>query len=91
MSAERTARALMHDWISRFGCPVAITTDQALKEDIKAACSQLVNGTTIRLPSDLVSSGSIDQTSNLTNVTNLIQAMRFLGLVSTAHHGSSKF
>ncbi|GBM80161.1 hypothetical protein AVEN_66935-1 [Araneus ventricosus] len=32
----------------------------ALKEDIKATCAQLVYGTALRLPSDLVMSGSIN-------------------------------
>ncbi|GBM60006.1 Retrovirus-related Pol polyprotein from transposon 412 [Araneus ventricosus] len=134
MTAETTARALMHGWISRFGCPATITTDRgtnfqsnlfreltrmlgcnkicsfsyhpqangiierlhrhlksafkahnhikwtemlpivllglrsALKEDINATCAQLVYGTTLRLPSDLVTSGSINQTINPTYV-----------------------
>ncbi|XP_055929760.1 uncharacterized protein LOC129960375 [Argiope bruennichi] len=137
MTAETTARALMNGWISRFGCPVTITTDQgtnfqsnlfreltrmlgcnrirsasyhpqangiierlhrhlksalkahnnrkwteilpivllglrsALKEDINAPCAQLVYGTTLRLPSDLVTSGPINQTINTTYVNNL--------------------
>ncbi|GFT64059.1 pro-Pol polyprotein [Nephila pilipes] len=29
MTAEITARTLMHGWISRFGCSVTITTDQS--------------------------------------------------------------
>ncbi|GFT38371.1 transposon Tf2-11 polyprotein [Nephila pilipes] len=28
MTEKTTARALMHSWISRYGCPVTITTDQ---------------------------------------------------------------
>ncbi|GFY33633.1 hypothetical protein TNCV_4593451 [Trichonephila clavipes] len=122
MLAETTARALLNGWISRFGTPVTITTDQgtnfesslmreltnmmgshrihsasyhpqsngmierfhrhlksaiiahedtgwtdilpivllglrsAMKNDLKATSSQLVYGTTLRLPSDLISS-----------------------------------
>ncbi|GFV91153.1 transposon Ty3-I Gag-Pol polyprotein [Trichonephila clavipes] len=154
MTAETTARALMHGWISRFGCPTTITTDRdtnfesnlfreltrmlgcnrihstsyhpqangiierlhrhlkgalkahnhiqwtellpivllgmrsALKDDIKATCAQLVYGTTLRLPSDLVTSDSINQTANSTYVTSLIQTMRSLNPVSTAQHGT---
>ncbi|GFS43897.1 uncharacterized protein NPIL_678071 [Nephila pilipes] len=74
MIAETKARALIHGWISRFGCPVIITIYQVLQ-----------------LPSNLVASGSIDQPPKPTYVTNLIQSMRSLSPVSTAHHGSSKF
>ncbi|GFS93192.1 transposon Ty3-G Gag-Pol polyprotein [Trichonephila clavipes] len=158
MTAETTARALMHGWISRFGCPTTITTDRgtnfesnlfreltrmlgcnrihstsyhpqangiierlhrhhrsksigalkahnyiqwtellpivllgmrsALKDDINATCAQLVYGTTLRLPSDLVTSDSINQTANSTYVTSLIQTMRSLNPVSTAQHGT---
>ncbi|GFX77634.1 hypothetical protein TNCV_4223931 [Trichonephila clavipes] len=154
MTAETTARVLMHGWISRFGCPTTITTDRgtnfesnlfreltrmlgcnrihstsyhpqangiierlhrhlkgalkahnhiqwtellsivllgmrsALKDDINATCAQLVYGTTLRLPSDLVTSDSINQTANSTYVTSLIQTMRSLNPVSTAQHGT---
>ncbi|GFW82507.1 hypothetical protein TNCV_1794001 [Trichonephila clavipes] len=60
----------------------------ALKDDINATCAQLVYGTTLRLPSDLVTSGSINQTANSTYVTSLIQTMRSLNPVSTAQHGT---
>ncbi|GFV56649.1 retrovirus-related Pol polyprotein from transposon 412 [Trichonephila clavipes] len=154
MTVETTARALMHGWISRFGCPTTITTDRgtnfesnlfreltrmlgcnrihstsyhpqangiierlhrhlkgalkahnhiqwtelfpivllgmrsALKDDINATCAQLVYGTTLRLPSDLVTSDSINQTANSTYVASLIQTMRSLNPVSTAQHGT---
>ncbi|GFU33600.1 transposon Ty3-I Gag-Pol polyprotein [Nephila pilipes] len=39
---------------------VLLDLRSALKEDIKATCSQLVCGTTLRLLVDLVPSGSID-------------------------------
>ncbi|GBM42315.1 Pro-Pol polyprotein [Araneus ventricosus] len=156
MTAETTARALMHGWISRFEYPATITTDRgtnfqsnlfrelthmlgcnkirstsyhpqangiierlhrhfksalkahnhikwtemlpvvllglhsALKEDINATCAQLVYGTTLRLPYDLVTSGSINQTINPTYVTSLIQTMRSLNPVSPALHGIPK-
>ncbi|GFS80407.1 transposon Ty3-G Gag-Pol polyprotein [Trichonephila clavipes] len=60
----------------------------ALKDDINATCAQLVYGTTLRLPSDLVTSDSINQTANSTYVTSLIQTMRSLNPVSTAQHGT---
>ncbi|GFU76130.1 hypothetical protein TNCV_4120511 [Trichonephila clavipes] len=154
MTAETTARALMHGWISRFGCPTTITTDRgtnfesnlfreltrmlgcnrihstsyhsqangiierlhrhlkgalkahnhiqwtellpivllgmrsALKDDINATCAQRVYGTTLRLPSDVVTSDSINQTANSAYVTSLIQTMRSLNPVSTAQHGT---
>ncbi|GFW56455.1 transposon Tf2-6 polyprotein [Trichonephila clavipes] len=154
MTAETTARALMHGWISRFGCPTTITTDRgtnfesnlfreltrmlgcnrihstsyhpqangiierlhrhlkgalkahnhiqwtellpivllgmrsALKDDINATCAQLVYGITLRLPSNLVTSDSINQTANSTYVTSLIQTMRSLNPVFTAQHGT---
>ncbi|GFX82971.1 transposon Ty3-G Gag-Pol polyprotein [Trichonephila clavipes] len=60
----------------------------ALKDDINATCAQLVYGTTLRLPSDLVTSDSINQTANSIYVTSLIQTMRSLNPVSTAQHGT---
>ncbi|GFT99445.1 uncharacterized protein TNCV_3239031 [Trichonephila clavipes] len=60
----------------------------ALKDDINTTCAQLVYGTTLRLPSDLVTSDSINQTANSTYVTSLIQTMRSLNPVSTAQHGT---
>ncbi|GBM55155.1 Gag-Pol polyprotein [Araneus ventricosus] len=62
----------------------------ALKEDIKATCAQLVYGTILRFPSDLVTSGSINQTIHPIYVTSLIQTMRSLNPISPAPHGTPK-
>ncbi|GFV04134.1 transposon Ty3-G Gag-Pol polyprotein [Trichonephila clavipes] len=104
ITAETTARALMHGWISRhlkgalkahnhiqwteLLTIVLLGMRSALKDDINATCAQLVYGTTLRLPCDLVTSDSINQTSNSTYVTSLIQTMRSLNPVSTAQHGT---
>ena len=156
MTAETAARALVHGWISRFGCPVTLTSDQgrnfesnlfreltrmlgctrirtsayhpqsngiierfhrhlktslkahnvanwteilpvvllgirsAIKEDVKATPAQLVYGTTLRLPSDLVNSDAIHETLNSEYVNSLILTMRSLNPVSTTLHGSPK-
>lgn len=156
MTAETAARALLHGWISRFGCPVTLTSDQgksfesnlfqelirtlgcnrirtcayhpqsnglierfhrhlktslkahneakwtdvlpvvllgirsALKEDLQVTSAELVYGTTLRLPSDLVTSDAINQTLNSTYVNNFIRTMRSLNPISTTLHGSPK-
>lgn len=156
MTAETAARALVHGWISRFGCPVTLTSDQgrnfesdlfreltrligcskirttayhpmsngvlerfhrhlksalkahneakwtdvlpivllgirsALKEDVKATSAQLVYGTTLRLPSDLITSNSINDTLTSAYVTRLCETMRSLNPIRTALHGTPK-
>ena len=156
MTAETTARALMEGWISRFGAPSTITTDQgrnfesnlfreltnmigshrihstayhpksngmverlhrqlksaiiahentkwteilpivllglrtAVKSDLDATSSQLVYGTTLRLPSDLLSTDAYKEPISQTYVTKLISNMRKLNPVATTSHGDSK-
>ncbi|XP_015921808.1 uncharacterized protein [Parasteatoda tepidariorum] len=96
MQAKTICRAIFHTWISRFGCPSIITTNQgsqmrsslyrefsgmkthhensqwtevlpvvllgirtAVKEDINASCAELVYGTTLQLPSDMIETSII--------------------------------
>ncbi|GFV80696.1 hypothetical protein TNCV_4618581 [Trichonephila clavipes] len=154
MLAETTARAFLNGWISRFGTPVTITTDQgtnfesslmreltnmmgshriysasyhpqsdgmierfhrhlksaiiahedtgwsdilpvvllglrsAMKNDLKATSSELVYGTTLRLPSDLISSESLQTSVTPTYVSKLISMMRKLSPISPDYHSS---
>ncbi|GFW60927.1 hypothetical protein TNCV_4871381 [Trichonephila clavipes] len=156
MLAGTTARALLNGWISRFGTPVTITTDQgtifesslmreltnmmgsyrihsasyhpqsngmierfhrhlksaiiahedagwtdilpivllglrsAMKNDLKATSSQLVYGTTLRLPSDLISSESLQTSVTPTYVSKLISMMRKLSPISPDYHSCTK-
>ncbi|GFT47238.1 hypothetical protein NPIL_606331 [Nephila pilipes] len=155
MTAETICRALLSVWISRFGCPAIITTDQgtnfesnlfrelnnilgtnrirccayhpkanglierlhrhlksaikahenskwseiipivllgmrsAVKKDIKATCAELVNGTTLRLPSDLFSKDKFTTTCNQTYVSFLREKMRSLQPIPTSAHTKS--
>ncbi|GBM58377.1 Transposon Ty3-G Gag-Pol polyprotein [Araneus ventricosus] len=158
MTAETTAHALVHGWISRFGTPLTITTDQgryfkstlfreltnmigshrihsasyhpqsngmierlhrhlksslmahenlkwtetlpvvllglrtAIKRDLNATSSQLVYGTTLRLPSNLLRDDSIvNATATPTYVFNLILMMRKLNPTNPTYHGNDKF
>ncbi|GBO41869.1 Transposon Ty3-G Gag-Pol polyprotein [Araneus ventricosus] len=158
MTAETTAHALVHGWISRFGTPLTITTDQgryfestlfreltnmigshrihsasyhpqsngmierlhrhlksslmahenlkwtetlpvvllglrtAIKRDLNATSSQLVYGTTLRLPSDLLRDDSIvNSTATPTYVSNLILMMRKLNPTNPTYHGNDTF
>ncbi|GFU98810.1 hypothetical protein TNCV_1215261 [Trichonephila clavipes] len=155
MLAETTARALLNGWISRFGTPVTITTDQgtfessqmrelknmmgsyrihsasyhpqsngmierfhrhlksaiiahedagwtdilpivllrlrsAMKNDLKATSSQLVYGTILRLPSDFISSESLQTSVTPTYVSKLITMMRKLSPISPDYHSCTK-
>ncbi|GFW56024.1 transposon Tf2-6 polyprotein [Trichonephila clavipes] len=156
MLTEKTARALLNGWTSRFGAPVTITTDQgtnfasslmreltnmmgshrihsasyhpqsngmierfhrhlksaiiahedtrwtdilpivllglrsAMKNDLKATSSQLVYGTTLRLPSDLISSESLQTSVTPTYVSKLIIMRRKLSPLSPDSHRCTK-
>jgi hypothetical protein len=156
MTAETTARALMHGWISRFGTPVTITTDQgsnfesnlfreltnllgvhrihstsyhpqsngmierfhrhlksaiishehskwseilpivllglrtAIKKDLQATTSELVYGTTLRLPLDLISTNSHNQSITPSYISNLISTMQKLNPIAASNHGNYK-
>ncbi|GBN11515.1 hypothetical protein AVEN_194010-1 [Araneus ventricosus] len=56
----------------------------------QASVARSIYGSALRLPSDLVTSGSINQTINPTYVTSLIQTMRSLNPVSPSLHGTPK-
>ena len=151
ITAETTCKALIHHWISRFGCPVTITTDQgrnfeshlfrhlteilgtnrvrttsyhpqsnglierfhrhlkssiiahsqpkwtdalpivllgirsAIKPDINATCAELVYGTTLRLPSDILNSNNISTPTD-TYVSKLKSIMQSINPISTSRH-----
>ncbi|GFX10918.1 pro-Pol polyprotein [Trichonephila clavipes] len=58
----------------------------AMKNDIKATSSELVYGTTLRLPSDLISSESLQTSVTPTYVSKLITMMRKLSPISPDSH-----
>ncbi|GFY73151.1 uncharacterized protein TNIN_125391 [Trichonephila inaurata madagascariensis] len=57
-----------------------------MKNDLKATSSQLVHGTTLRLPSDLISSESLQTSVTPTYVSKLITMMRKLSRISPDYH-----
>ncbi|GFW56856.1 pro-Pol polyprotein [Trichonephila clavipes] len=62
----------------------------AMKNDLKATSSQLVYGTTLRLPSDLLSSESLQTSVTPTYVSKLITMMRKLSPISPDYHSCTK-
>ncbi|GFY01378.1 uncharacterized protein TNCV_849861 [Trichonephila clavipes] len=58
--------------------------------DLKATSSQLVYGTTLRLPSDLISSESLQTSVTPTYVSKLISMMRKLSPISPDYHSCTK-
>ncbi|GFX11694.1 transposon Ty3-G Gag-Pol polyprotein [Trichonephila clavipes] len=62
----------------------------AMKNDLKATSSQLVYGTTLRLPSDLISSESLQTSVTPTYVSKLITMMRKLSPISPDSHSCRK-
>ena len=155
MKASTICQAVFNVWISRFGCPAVITTDQgsqmrselfrefmnmlgtnrirttayhpvanglverfhrhlksaikahetsdwaniipivllgirtAVKEDIDASCAEMVYGTTLKLPSDMLDT-SVVQPCAQDFVNNLCGAMRNLNPIATSAHGATK-
>ncbi|GFY38190.1 uncharacterized protein TNIN_235881 [Trichonephila inaurata madagascariensis] len=61
-----------------------------MKNDLKATSSQLVYGTTLRLPSDLISSESLQTSVTPTYVSKLITMMRKLSPISPDSHSCTK-
>lgn len=156
MQAKTICRAIFHTWITRFGCPSIITTDQgsqmrsslyrefsemlgtnrirttayhpiangiverfhrhlkssikahensqwtevlpivllgirtAIKEDIGVSCAELVYGTTIQLPGDMIEISIIPPCDDIF-VDRLRNAMREMNPVATSTHGQTKF
>ncbi|GFT33006.1 uncharacterized protein TNCV_149871 [Trichonephila clavipes] len=62
----------------------------AMKSDLKATGSELVYGTTLRLPSDLISSESLQTSVTPTYVSKLITMMRKLSPISPDSHSCTK-
>ncbi|GFT05918.1 transposon Tf2-11 polyprotein [Trichonephila clavipes] len=60
----------------------------AVKEDLKASCAELVHGTTLRLPSDMLNV-SIIPPCDEEFITSLRNIMRHLNPVATSTHGHS--
>ncbi|GFW77509.1 helicase domino [Trichonephila clavipes] len=69
---------------------VLLGLGSAMKNDLKATSSQLVYGTTLRLPSDLISSESLQTSVTPTYVSKLITMMRKLSPISPDSHSCTK-
>lgn len=61
----------------------------AVKEDLKASCAELVYGTTLRLPSDMLNVSIIPPCTE-EFITSLRNTMRHLNPVATSAHGHSQ-
>ncbi|GFW90615.1 uncharacterized protein TNCV_566531 [Trichonephila clavipes] len=61
-----------------------------MKNDLKATSSELVYGTTLRLPSDLISSESLQTSVTPTYVSRVISMMRKLSPISPDYHSCPK-
>lgn len=156
ISAEAVCKVIFTNWISRFGCPSVLTTDQgpqfrsslfsefsrilgtnriqtttyhaqsngmverfhrqlkvalrtyetdnwaeilpmvllgirtAVKEDLQTSCSELVYGTTLKLPSDFLVKSNISPCNN-EFIVNLRHKMQQLSPVAAAAHCSDKY
>ncbi|GBM01497.1 hypothetical protein AVEN_209308-1 [Araneus ventricosus] len=62
----------------------------AVKEDIKASCADLVYGTSIQLPSDMIETSTIPPCNDIF-VDSLRNTMREMNPVATSTHGKIKF
>ncbi|GFU06695.1 transposon Tf2-6 polyprotein [Trichonephila clavipes] len=69
---------------------VLLGLHSAMKNDLKATSTQLVYGTTLRLPSDLISSESLQTSVTPTCVSKLITMMRKLSSISPDSQSSTK-
>ncbi|GBN57265.1 hypothetical protein AVEN_17345-1 [Araneus ventricosus] len=62
----------------------------AVKEDIKASCAELVYGTTLQVPSDMIKTSIIPPNDNIF-VDRLRNTMREMNPAATSTHGKTKF
>ncbi|GBL92895.1 hypothetical protein AVEN_54557-1 [Araneus ventricosus] len=62
----------------------------AVKEDIKASCAELVYGTTLQLPSDMIETSIIPPCNDIF-VGRLRNRMLEMNPVATSAHGKTKF
>ncbi|GBM14136.1 hypothetical protein AVEN_60966-1 [Araneus ventricosus] len=69
---------------------VLLELRKAVKEDIKASCSELVYGTTLQLPSDMIETFIIPPCDDIF-VDRLRNTMPEMNPVATPAHGKTKF